>query len=44
MKQIKEVVSMLLQMLEEEQELNLDQNHGTGSQAVFDAVREDGIT
>lgn len=42
-KQIKEVVSMLLQMLEEEQELNLDQNHGTGSQAVFDAVREDGI-
>lgn len=42
-KQIKEVISVLLQMLEEERGLNLDQNHSTGSQAVFGAVGEDGI-
>lgn len=42
-KQIKEVISVLLQMLEEERGLNLDQNHSTGSQGVFGAVGEDGI-
>lgn len=42
-KQVKEVISVLLQMLEEKQELNLDLNHSTSSQAVFDAMREDGI-
>lgn len=41
MKQIKEVIWVLLQILEEEQELNLDLNHSTNH--IFDTIREDCI-
>lgn len=43
MKLIKELISVLLHLLEEQQELNLDLNHSPGSQTVFDTMREDGI-